>query len=80
MPVIDQSIVEQQWADLTATERAFERLSNSDLYRKMQMISQFQMELKSYDMNYDSAYCNYRDRWISVLEREEMKSKPMRQT
>lgn len=66
MPVVDESIVEQQWANLTETERAFERLSCSDLYRKWIMISHFRRELRAYDINYD--------------KREEMPKLKMRKT
>ena len=65
MPVVDESIVEQQWSDLTETERAFERLSRSDLYRKWMMISHFRRELRAYDIDH---------------EREEMPKLRMRKT
>lgn len=80
MPIVDQSLVESEWAELSATERAFERLSNSDLYRRIEMIQSFRSELKSYDVNLDAAYCNHRDRWITALEREEMQNNPMHKT
>lgn len=54
MPVVDESIVEQQWSDLTETERAFERLSRSDLYRKWMMISHFRRELRAYHLGPDN--------------------------
>ncbi len=66
MPVVDESIVEQQWASLTETERAFERMSSSDLYRKWIMITHFRRELRAYDINYD--------------KREEMPKLKMRKT
>lgn len=79
MPVVDESIVESQWASLTDTERAFERLSSSDLYRKWMMITHFRRELRTYDINYDAAYTGA-DRWISAIEREEMPKLRMRKT
>ena len=80
MPVVDESIVEQQWAELTETERAFERLSSSDLYRKWIMITYFRRELRAYDINTDPAYSTGAGRWISAIEREEMQDNPMRKT
>lgn len=47
MPVVDQSIVEAEWAQLTDTERAFERLSSSPLYQKWVMISHFRQHLRN---------------------------------
>lgn len=80
MSVTDQSRVEYQWESMTATERAFERLSNSELWRKMQMIQSFRAEMKQYSINYDATYCLGRDRWLTRLEEETMKTKPMRKT
>ena len=48
MPVTDECIVIDQWNRLTATERAFERLANSDLYRKKLLIDQFKTQLRTY--------------------------------
>jgi len=66
MPTVDESIIEQQWAQLTDTERAFERLSTSDLYCKKIMIDLFRSELRRYDAD--------------TNRREEMKLNPMRKT
>ena len=71
MPVLEESIVEQQWASLSDTERAFERLSSSDLYRKWTMITHFKRELRAYDINTDASYSTGAGRWISSIEREE---------
>jgi hypothetical protein len=53
MPVVDQSIVEAEWAQLTDTERAFERLSSSPLYQKWLMISHFRQHLRAMNPNID---------------------------
>jgi hypothetical protein len=50
MPVVDECLVIEQWQNLSPTERAFERLSSSDLYRKKCMIDLFRQELRAYEL------------------------------
>ena len=73
MPVVDESIVEQQWARLTETERAFERLSSSELYRKKTMIDYVRREIRSYQLGPDAQL----QQVFSDINREENDNKPV---